>query len=206
MVMVYEFNIGDRVRTDTYYPNPIGDHIGTITKFKMIGNRTYVSVILDEIQNEFSIDGEFLIPPEHLISMTGSILNKFSSMNIYYAHHQWKYGTKIEEYELSVIRRYFPHARIINPATDISVDGMDESDIMKVCLKEVDKADIVVFSALDGCVGSGVYQEVTRAKSIGKVLYFLTQDKLFPGSLYHLEPVMSASKDRIFALVQKIDE
>ena len=73
------FNIGDRVRTDTYYPNPIGDHIGTITKFKMIGDLPYVSVILDEIQNEFSIDGEFLIPPEHLISMTGSILKYYNS-------------------------------------------------------------------------------------------------------------------------------
>ena len=27
-----------------------------------------------------------------------------SNLNIYYAHHQWKYGTEIEEYELDLIK------------------------------------------------------------------------------------------------------
>ena len=29
--------------------------------------------------------------------------------DIYYAHHQWKYGTKVETYELNLIKRYFPN-------------------------------------------------------------------------------------------------
>lgn len=32
---------------------------------------------------------------------------------IYYAHHQWKYDTKIEAYELALIERYFPYAAVI---------------------------------------------------------------------------------------------
>ena len=29
-------------------------------------------------------------------------------LKIYYAHHQWKYGTKIEDYELNLIRKRKP--------------------------------------------------------------------------------------------------
>ena len=38
--------------------------------------------------------------------------------NTYYAHHQWKYGTQIEQYEIDLIKRYFPGDAIFNPATD----------------------------------------------------------------------------------------
>ena len=55
--------------------------------------------------------------------------------DIYYAHHQWKYGTKIEEYEISLIKRYFPHASIFNPSTDLNTKGMPEPAIMEECLK-----------------------------------------------------------------------
>lgn len=34
--------------------------------------------------------------------------------DIYYAHHQWKYNTPEETYELKLIRRYFPNAKIFN--------------------------------------------------------------------------------------------
>ena len=40
--------------------------------------------------------------------------------NIYYAHHQWKYGTQIEQYELDLIKRYFPGDTIFNPATELT--------------------------------------------------------------------------------------
>lgn len=38
--------------------------------------------------------------------------------NTYYAHHQWKYGTQIEQHEIDLIKRYFPSDTIFNPATD----------------------------------------------------------------------------------------
>ena len=93
--------------------------------------------------------------------------------DIYYAHHQWKYGTKIEQYELDLIRRYFPKARICNPATDIDNVDRSEEDIMRDCLETVKNSDIIVFSAVDGCVGRGVYQEVTYADKYDKIIFFI---------------------------------
>ena len=50
---------------------------------------------------------------------------------IYYAHHQWKYDTKIEAYELALIERYFPYAAVFNPSTDLKTkDCGDEEKIM----------------------------------------------------------------------------
>ena len=40
--------------------------------------------------------------------------------DIYYAHHQWKYNTQVEIYELDLIRRYFPNAKIFNPSVDLT--------------------------------------------------------------------------------------
>ena len=34
---------------------------------------------------------------------------------IYYAHHLWKYGTEIEQYEIYLIKNKFPASTIINP-------------------------------------------------------------------------------------------
>lgn len=98
--------------------------------------------------------------------------------DIYYAHHQWKYGTKIEEYEISLIKRYFPHANIFNPSTDLNTKGMPEPAIMEECLKQVMGSDILIFSSVDGCVWTGVYTEVMRAKSQGKFVFYIYQDKL----------------------------
>ena len=61
---------------------------------------------------------------------------------IYYAHHLWKYTTKIEEYELEVIRRYFPNAEIINPNGCIE-QNRDEEIIMKDCLNIIKECDIM---------------------------------------------------------------
>ena len=76
--------------------------------------------------------------------------------DIYYAHHQWKYGTKIEQYELDLIRRYFPKAHICNPATDIDNVDRTEEDIMRDCLETVKNSDIIALSTVDGCAGRGV--------------------------------------------------
>ena len=43
-------------------------------------------------------------------------------MKIYYAHHVWKYGTPIEDYELECIKKKFDSAEIINPRTSLPQD------------------------------------------------------------------------------------
>lgn len=99
--------------------------------------------------------------------------------DIYYAHHQWKYNTKEEEYELDLIRRYFPNADIFNPATDLTtIESGDENVIMEECLDVVRNSDILVFSSLDGCVGSGVFREVREALREGKFVFYISHDKL----------------------------
>lgn len=98
--------------------------------------------------------------------------------DIYYAHHQWKYGTKIEEHELEVIKRYFPNARICNPSTDLNFDDMSESEAMRLCLDTVGKSDILVFSSVNGCIGVGVKSEVQEAERLGKIVFYLDHDKL----------------------------
>ena len=126
--------------------------------------------------------------------------------DIYYAHHQWKYGTKIEQYELDLIRRYFPKARICNPATDIDNVDRTEEDIMRDCLETVKNSDIIVFSAVDGCIGRGVYQEVTYADKYDKIIFFIHHDQLiYIDAGYSLKRVKSEHGDRIHAYVVKED-
>ena len=83
-------------------------------------------------------------------------------LKIYYAHHIWKYGTMIEEYELDLIKKTFPNAKIFNPSIDIN-QTENEKIIMKRCLDEVSKSDMVVFSSMNGCIGLGVSQEIDCA-------------------------------------------
>lgn len=107
--------------------------------------------------------------------------------DIYYAHHQWKYHTEEESYELDLIRRYFPLAQIFNPSTDLKApcrhyesQEIREEAIMTECLDTVNKSDILVFSSVDGCVGTGVYHEVREAQRLGKIVFYIYQDKLRP--------------------------
>ena len=116
---------------------------------------------------------------------------------IYYAHHQWKYGTKIEEYELDLIKRYFPHGVIFNPATELNVNGRTEEDIMNECLEIVDKSDIVIFSAMDGMIGIGVYNEVMAAKEAGKLVLYICQNKLTTDFRIYRTP--ERNSDRLYA-------
>lgn len=99
--------------------------------------------------------------------------------DIYYAHHQWKYNTPEETYELNLIRRYFPLAKVFNPSTDLKHTAADgEEAVMAECLETVRNSDILVFSSLDGCVGTGVYHEVKKAQEANKLVFYIWQDKL----------------------------
>lgn len=119
---------------------------------------------------------------------------------IYYAHHQWKYGTKIEEYELDLIKKNFPHAVVCNPATDLKFkDCGDEEIIMGECLNKVLESDIIIFSVMDGMIGIGVYNEIMAAKEAGKLVLCLTQNKLY--STFSIYESPECGSDRLYARV-----
>ena len=99
-------------------------------------------------------------------------------LKIYYAHHQWKYGTKIEEYELDLIKAYFPNANIFNPSVSLNIDGKTEDEIMDICLHQVGISDMVIFSSVDGLVGVGVFKEITHAKELKIPVYYIDRDEL----------------------------
>lgn len=121
--------------------------------------------------------------------------------DIYYAHHQWKYGSQVEEYELDLIRRYFPNAKIFNPAVDLASTKEDGEDIiMKECLSTVENSDILVFSSVNETVGIGVYQEVMHAKNCDKIIFYICKDTLTMD--YQLTQRTDSGKtDRMFAFV-----
>lgn len=121
--------------------------------------------------------------------------------DIYYAHHQWKYNTRVESYELELIRRYFPNARIFNPSVDLTHTKEDgEEIVMAECLETVRSSDILVFSSMDGCIGTGVYQEIKEARKKGKLVLYIFHDTL----LSDFEVIKRASfekTDRLYATI-----
>ena len=100
--------------------------------------------------------------------------------DIYYAHHQWKYGTKVEQYELDLIKRYFPSASVFNPSTDLKTSESDgEENIMLECFEVIRNSDMLVFSSMDGVVGTGVYHEVRYAQKLGKIVFYIFDNTLY---------------------------
>lgn len=119
---------------------------------------------------------------------------------IYYAHHRWKYDTKIEAYELALIERYFPYATIFNPSVDLKTIGSgDEDKIMAECLEAVEHSGFVVFSSMDGMVGKGVYEEVMYAKETGKMALYMHCNKLF--SEFKIVRTPGYNSDRLYGYV-----
>ena len=100
-------------------------------------------------------------------------------MKIYYAHHIWKYNTDIEKYEIQLIKKYFPNDIIINPNGDLGYTencGLTENEIMKICLAT--DYDSLIFSSMDNLVGHGVVDEVNKAFSLNKVVYYLNSNQI----------------------------
>lgn len=118
--------------------------------------------------------------------------------DIYYTHHQWKYSTKVEQYEYELIQRYFLHARIFNPSVDLNTHGLTESEIMDLCLKTVRDSDILVFSSMDGAIGTGVYHEVEEAQNAGKLVLYIFHGKLHTS--FEVSRIPNGS-DRLYANV-----
>lgn len=98
---------------------------------------------------------------------------------IYYAHHLWKYDTKIEEFELNIIGKNLPDYELFNPSTQfIFSEHMTEEEIMNECLKKVGECHALVFSSISGVVGKGVWSEVGLALEKNKDVYYLIGDEL----------------------------
>lgn len=121
--------------------------------------------------------------------------------NIYYAHHQWKYGTQIEQYELDLIKRYFPGDTIFNPATELTTDpALGEEAIMEECLERVRNSDIIIFSSMDGVIGTGVYHELEEARKNGKFVYYIFRNRLY--SRFNVSMIGDDHRtDRVYAYV-----
>lgn len=101
--------------------------------------------------------------------------------DIYYAHHRWKFYTRVEEYEIDLIRKYFPNGIIFDPSMDLDMKIVIYRDLaMRERLKAVESSDIVVFSSLDGIIDSDVYQEIMYAREKGKPCFYIYYGKLQP--------------------------
>lgn len=120
-------------------------------------------------------------------------------MKIYYAHHLWKYNTKIEEYELEVVKRYFPNAEIINPNGYIKQDR-EESIIMKDCLEVIENCNILIFSSVNGVVGRGVVDEFNKASKLGLPIYYIMDNILYDARPYSFK-LTNSGNNRLYAIV-----
>lgn len=127
-----------------------------------------------------------------------------NTYSVYYAHHQWKYGTQIEQHELEVIRKFFPTAAICNPSTDINCEDQTEENIMKDCLKAVSNSDVIVFSSVDGNIGHGVWQEVRYAQDQGKLVLYLYQCGLHTN--YYIARNWDSETDRLYGFAGLTEE
>lgn len=121
-------------------------------------------------------------------------------MKIFYSHHQWKYGTKIEQYELDLIKSVYPDADIFNAATDVAQD-QDEEVIMRECLKNVKESQLLIYSSVDGCIGKGVYREIKRALEYSIPVLYLFHNQLLPRSnqVRNIIKFDNPVSDRIYA-------
>ncbi len=127
-------------------------------------------------------------------------------MKIYYAHHLWKYDTPIEEYEIALIKKYFPDAEIINPNGDLGYTEeqvlskkISESDVMNICTTAVRECDALVFSSMNGVIGKGVCDEIKKAGQSELRIFYLHHNKMIPYADTYIEVI--GESNRLFATV-----
>jgi hypothetical protein len=123
---------------------------------------------------------------------------------IYYAHHLYKYNTKIEEYEINLIHRELPEYQILNPNGDIIHENLsNEEQIMHKCLLEVSRNDMLalVFSSISGVIGKGVYDEINQARSLGKKIYYIYNNTLHECN--HICFNIINESRRLYAIIEK---
>lgn len=120
-------------------------------------------------------------------------------MKIYYAHHQWKYNTKIEDYEIELIKAAHPGCEIVNPNGALD-QTKPEVEIMEDCFGMIKDCDRFVFSTLSGTVGKGVCDEVGFAYSWGLPIEIIERNGLHGITVPRFEPMNSGS-NRTYANV-----
>lgn len=104
-------------------------------------------------------------------------------------------------YERELIRRYFPLANIFDPSTDLKHTALDgEEVVMAECFEVVRNSDILVFSSMDGVIGTGVYHEIQEAQRLGKIIFYIYQDDLHARFNVNLRDEDKRS-DRLYATV-----
>lgn len=126
-------------------------------------------------------------------------------MNIYYAHHIWKYGTRIEQYELDLINKNFKDCIIFNPNGGLGYtedSGLKESEIMDICFKAIKNCEIIVFSSINGVVGKGVYDEVLLGKSLGLDIYYINNNQIYYYPSIEFEMIENSDTRRLYASVK----
>lgn len=125
-------------------------------------------------------------------------------MKIYYAHHLWKYNTMIEEYELSIIRRYYPQeeVKIINPNGYINQNNT-EAQIMEDCFKTIEECDTIIFSSVNGVIGRGVYEEVQKGIKLRLKIYYIENDMLFTFDENYEFGFLNQNDNRVYAIVAR---
>lgn len=121
-------------------------------------------------------------------------------MNIYYAHHTWKYGTPIENYEIECIKDKFHDVNIINPRTYLPQDK-SESEILQAAYDTIRGCDAVVFSTVSGMVGCGVFNEIAVAINSGIAVYQLEGNDCYRIDDVSLKEIIFHGDNRVYALV-----
>ena len=122
-------------------------------------------------------------------------------MKVYYAHHIWKYGTPIEDYELNCIKQRFKDAEIINPRTSLP-QGKPESEILKVAYDTIKDCDALIFSTVSGMIGHGVFNEIAVAVNSGVSIYQLEGDSCYKIDDIDLKEIIFRGENRVYALVR----
>jgi len=125
-------------------------------------------------------------------------------IKVYYAHHIWKYGTKIEQYEIDIINKKFDDCIISNPNGGLGYtedSGLEESEIMDICFKAIKQCDAIVFSSINGVIGRGVYDEVMLGKSLGLDIYYINNNQIACFPSIDFEIIKNSDTRRIFAIV-----
>lgn len=121
-------------------------------------------------------------------------------MKIYYAHHVWKYGTPIEDYELECIKKKFDSAEIINPRTSLPQDR-PESVILQSAYETIKGCDALVFSTVSGMIGHGVFNEIAVAVNSGIQLYQLEGNSCYHIDDAKLKDIIFCGDNRVYALI-----
>lgn len=120
---------------------------------------------------------------------------------IYYAHHQWKYDSKIEHHEIEIIAKTFIGEEIINPNGTL-IQENTEGEIMLQAFNIINECDIFVYSTLSGVIGKGLLQELLFAQSASKEIWELCDGKLC--YVDHVEIALTNNNNnRFYAIVKK---